>query len=77
MKLWVALEDLIEDEDSEWGSDAGLVGVFDTREAAIAACYNDCCFVSSAILNEDLGAAKTPFEDSYYPLAPEKGVVDA
>ncbi len=50
------------------GDDSWMfVGIFDSETKARRACYNTCCFVAPAKLNENLGDEITGWPGAYYP----------
>jgi hypothetical protein len=60
MKLWVVQENISEDV-------FDFVGVFNTEERAVAACYNEFCAVAPTTLNEGFGEERIEWEGWYYP----------
>lgn len=62
MKLWIVLR---------WHEDLSFefVGVYDTEEAAVAACVDWTFSVNPATLNETVQDERIEWPGAYYPLA--------
>ena len=73
MKLWIVGQFVAEVEHS--GQSRVLwefAGVFDTKEAAIAACRNETYSISEAILNETVPEETHAFPVCWYPHIEEE-----
>lgn len=61
--MWIAAEWLAQETHTAWA----FIGVFESEELAVAACYNDLCYVAPVTLNDAAGEELTVFEGGYYP----------
>jgi hypothetical protein len=68
-KVWVCFRD---------GTDEfsfGFIGVYTTREKAIAACRDEFDYIEQSYLNEENDGTYQDWVEDFYPHAPDKGVV--
>lgn len=55
------------------GTDWELIGVFETEDAANAACSRRSDFIGPTTLNEVLGGEPQPWPGAYYPRRTDEG----